>query len=196
MNNRKPIVFIITISICLFVIFTVYSFQKELNRSQLPVLGQIQNFELIDSNGNAFTLSNLRGKIWIADFFFTACSGICPVISKNMASLNRSFEMLDDVALVSISVNPEMDTPQVLKEYSSQYNANTQKWHFLTGKRTMIKELAVNSFKLGSIEDPIFHSSYFSLVDRNGYVRGYYDGTQKEGINKLFVDASHLIEEK
>jgi len=113
-----------------------------------------------------------------------------------MASLHRSFELVDGISLVSITVNPEFDSARVLKEYSKKYNANTKKWHFLTGAREEIKDLAVKSFKLGSIKEPVFHSPKFALVDRQGLIRGYYDGIQSGEISELFRDAALLLKEK
>lgn len=186
---------IVGISILLAGIFAVYSFERELQRPKLAVLGRIQPFELVDADGKSFGLRNLFNRVWIASFFFTTCSDICPVMSKNMGALSRTFEAAPSIKMVSITVNPENDTTERLKLYAEKFDARGN-WHFLTGTREAISELAVNSFKLGSIEEPIFHSSYFTLVDRNGYIRGYYDGTKTEELNRLFRDASKLLKER
>ena len=175
----------------------MFTFQFEHNRNKnLPVLGQVKAFQLTDSNGKSFSLNELHGKVWIASFIFTTCSDICPMMTKNMASLFRSFELVKGVHQVSFSVNPEYDSPDILKKFAEKFKADTTKWHFLTGPREIIHELAVNSFKLGSIEEPTFHSSYFCLVDRNGYIRGYYEGINQEKVNALFKDAAKLSQER
>jgi len=196
----KPIKLFITsfvsLAIILSIVFTAYSFIKEVKRPQLPVLGKVNDFTLTDSNGEQFLGKKLRGKVWIVDFIFTTCASMCPIMSNNMAKLHRSFELSNKVDFVSISVNPEQDTPEVLARYAKSLDANTDQWHFLTGPRDRIKRIAVHSFKLGSIDDPVFHSSYFTLVDRSGLVRGYYDGRDNEAINKLFKDAAKLIKQR
>ena len=186
----------ICLTVSLFIAYTAWSFFKETQLKKLPVLGQVENFQLYDEQGREFSLSRLEGNIWIANFFFTTCGDICPVMSRNMAALHRTFEMIDGVTLVSITVNPEMDSSGVLKAYAAKYNADTDKWHFLTGPRTQIQELAVKSFKLGSIEEPIFHSPKFALVDRKGLIRGYYDGVQSGEVSQLFKDVALLLKEK
>ncbi len=187
---------LIVLAVVLFVTYTVYLFTRQSKRPDLPVLGQVQDFNLFDEKGEEFSLSRLRGDIWIANFFFTTCSDICPVMSKNMAALHRSFALVGDVTQISITVNPEFDSSVVLKKYAQKYQANTSKWHFLTGTRAQITELAVNSFKLGSIEEPVFHSSKFALVDRQGSIRGYYDGVQPGEVSQLFTDITVLLKEQ
>lgn len=161
----KPLV---VIGIVLFIAYTTLLFSCKAVHPELPVLGQVQEFNLYDEKGKAFSSGELEGDIWIANFFFTTCATICPLMTKNMAALHRSFELVDDVTQVSITVNPEYDSSEVLKRYAEKYKADTSKWHFLTGTREQITEMAVKSFKLGSIEEPVFHSAKFALVDRRG----------------------------
>ena len=179
-----------------FLIFSVFFFQRAVQVERLPVYGQVSDFRLLDTQGREFTLKNLSGKVWVVDFIFTACSGICPVMTKNMAALHRSFLPIDSVEMVSVSVNPENDTPSVLAGFARKYHANPTQWHFLTGSREEITQLAVKSFKVGSVEDPLFHIDRFALVDQEGKIRGYYDGTQQKSINILFKDIATLIKEK
>jgi len=95
-----------------------------------------------------------------------------------------------------VSVNPEYDSPAVLKKYANKYGAVHANWHFLTGAREKIKELAVESFKVGDIKDPIFHSAKFILVDRDNQIRGYYEGTETDEVKVLFKDIALLLKEK
>jgi len=197
MNTKK--IFIITIVCAAFIfsaVFGVFFFIRELNTVKLPVLGQVKPFVLTDTEEKQFFSQKLRGKVWIADFIFTSCGDVCPMMSKNMAGLSRTFEAVPAVQLVSISVNPEVDTPQKLKEYKSQFKKVGDNWHLLTGNREDIKDIVLNSFKLGKVDEPIFHSSYFALIDRSGYIRGYYDGKTDEDIKVLFKEASGLLKER
>lgn len=186
---------IISLAIFLFIAYTTFLFSTQNKQPDLPILGKVNNFLLHDESGKDFSLKTLDGKIWIANFFFTTCGDICPIMTRNMAALHRSFDLVDDVTHVSITVNPEFDSSNVLKKYSEKYGANPTKWHFLTGTRDQIKKLALESFKLGSIEEPVFHSAKFSLVDRHGFIRGYYDGVQAGEVSQLFKDVSTLLKE-
>lgn len=194
--KNKWIVVTVLILCTLFVGFLFTSFQKEFRREKLPVLGSVKPFTLVDINNQEFKSSRLEGKVWVASFLFTTCSDICPIMSKHLASLGRSFDLEPGIRIVSFSVNPEVDTPERLKQYAQQYNANTNKWFFLTGPREVLKDIALNSFKLGSIEEPIFHSAYFALVDRYGVIRGYYDGTKQEEVNTLFKTSAKLLKQR
>jgi len=194
MKSKKLItIFVITLALILSAVFTVYSFLGEIKRPKLPYFYHIQPFSLINAEGEEFGYAHLKNRVWIGNFFFTTCGDVCPIMNKHMAQLYQSFKLSKAVRLVSFSVNPEYDTPEVLKEYAKQYDVNPNSWIFLTGDREDIKELAVKSFKLGHMDEPIFHSTYLSLVDRQGFVRGVYDGMDQEKINELFKDAAQLL---
>ena len=158
----------------------------------LPVLSEVPAFELTDSGGKPFSREQLKGKVWVADFIFTTCAGPCPIMSKNLAGIQRSYLLEQGIDFVSVSVNPEYDSPAVLTEYARRFKADTGRWHFLTGPREKIQDLALTGFKIGSKENPIFHSTFFILVDGNFNIRGYYEGTNKEKIRQLFKDIARL----
>ena len=194
MRKRQTILFIGAAAV-LFLAVSILLFRMESRRQPLPIYYQVQKFLLTDSKGEAFDQNRLVGKVWVAAFVFSTCGDVCPMMSKNLASLHRSYALRDDVAFVSITVNPEYDDPKILTEYAKKYQADTSKWHFLTGPRKNITELMINSFKIGSMEEPIFHSTNFALVDRKGYVRGYYDGMKQKDVNRLFKDIAVLLKE-
>ena len=133
------------------------------------------------------------GKVWVADFIFTTCNMACPVMTGNMNLVHKAFKENDDVRIVSISVYPEYDTPEVLTEYASRYNANTDRWHFLTGSEELVQDIIKNGFKIGDYEDIIFHSEKFALVDQQGQIRGYYNGMKTEEITQLKTDIKKLL---
>jgi len=196
MRRRNLLFSLIIGSFLLLSGFSMYLFVKKIQLKPLPIYWKINNFSLISSDGEQFQLEHLNNKVWVADFFFTTCSSICPLMTKNMSDLHNKFKQIKGVDFVSISVNPEQDTSDILSEYAKKYQADTDKWHFLTGSRKAITDIAVNSFKIGSIEEPIFHSPNFVLVDRKAQIRGYYDGTVKEEVEKLSKDLAQLIKEK
>jgi len=196
MKNNWKIISIVGLAIVLFCMVTIISFIHEIKNVPLPVFGEVKDFSLTDTENKTISLADLKGKVWVADFIFTTCGHICPIMSKHMASLHRSYLLEEDTAMVSISVNPEFDTPKILNDYAKRYNADTKHWHFLTGSRDAIKDLAVNGFKIGSVEDPVFHSTYFVLVDKTGKIRGYYEGTKIIEVQRLFKDIAFVLKEQ
>tara|TARA_B100001013_G_scaffold283799_1_gene183699 strand:- start:96 stop:677 length:582 start_codon:yes stop_codon:yes gene_type:complete len=169
---------------------------KESNsNSELPVIGTIPEFYFTDSRDKRISRADLDGKVWVADFIFTTCTMACPVLTGNMNLVHKEFQNNDDVRIVSISVYPEYDTPEVLKKYASQYDANTNRWHFLTGPEENVQNVIKNGFKMGDYEDIIFHSEKFALVDQKGRLRGYYSGMQTEDVTRLKKDIKKLLKE-
>jgi len=174
-------------------LFGTYMMKDSKNDYQLPKLGSIPSFEFTDSDGNLISQEELSGKVWVADFIFTTCTMACPVMTGNMNLIHKAFKNNDNVRIVSISVYPEYDTPEILKEYASRYNANTNRWHFLTGPEENVKLVIKNGFKMGDYEDIIFHSEKFALVDQNGNIRGYYNGMKTDDVKTLKKDIRVLL---
>ena len=161
----------------------------------LPVLGEIPSFELLDNFGQSFTEEDISGKIWVADLIFTTCAGPCPVMSTEMKSIHKTYLENENIHMVTITVNPDYDSPEVLTEYGKRYDADFNKWHFLTGEYEKIQSLIANGFKMGDIEEIVFHSTRFALIDPNMNVRGYYMGTESEDVKKLIWDIKKLLKE-
>ncbi len=166
--------------------------RQDSKKSELPILGKLIDFQLTDQNGEIFSKEDLLGKVWVADFIFTTCAGPCPVMSGQFAELQSRFSNAPDLNLLSISVNPDYDSPEILREYGGRYGANYNKWRFLTGDREAIHELAVDGFKVGSVEDPIFHSTRFILLDDKARIRGYYISSELEEMQQLWRDVELL----
>jgi len=159
--------------------------------------GTVPSFQLVNQNGQSFGSAQLAGRIWIADFIYTTCPGPCPMISTRMSELQKPLEKTD-VHLVSFSVDPEKDKPEVLRGYAEKLHADPKRWDFLTGPKSAIYDLSHNGFKLavadGSDEAGIpVHSIRMVLVDRYGQIRGYYEATEADAITKLLADTSHLL---
>ena len=180
------------------VFFFVWKSQvRQLGQRELSSLATVPSFALTNQDGVAFGSEQLKGKIWIADFIFTSCPGPCPIISSRMSELQRPLEK-SDVQLVTFTVDPETDTPAVLKEYGERLHARAGRWEFLTGREEQIYPLIRDGFKLGVSDgaeeagEPI-HSTRAVLVDRQGTIRGYYDMTAPDAVTKLLADASHLL---
>jgi protein SCO1/2 len=173
---------------------------QQLANRNLTSYGTLPRFELTNQNGQSFGSADLAGKIWIADFVFTSCPGPCPLISSRMSELQKPLEKTD-IHLVSFTVDPEKDTPEVLQAYAERLHADAKRWDFLTGSRPAIYSLAQNGFKLavanGADEGGMpVHSTRIVLVDRRGVIRGYYDALAPDAVTKLVADANHLFREQ
>ena len=160
--------------------------------SGLPVLFDAPSFSLLDENGKPLDSSQLAGKVWIADFIFTHCAGICPMMTENLARFQK-LTPGSSVEMVSFSVDPEHDTPQVLKKYGAEVKADESRWHFLTAAhRSQIWEIS-KGMKLAvgpDTGDQVMHSSHFLLVDGHGKVRGIYDADTAGFMQKMIDDSA------
>ncbi len=166
----------------------------------LPDLGTLPDFALVERDGSTVTLETLRGEVWVADFVFTHCAGPCPLLSAKMSRLQKAVADLEDVRLVSFTVDPERDTPEVLAEYSQHYKADAQRWLFLTGPKEPLYRLVGEGFLL-AVDDGgpgaglVTHSTRFVLVDRQGHIRGYYDGAEPGTVEQIVPDIRLLLSE-
>jgi protein SCO1/2 len=170
-----------------------------LRQRSVSSYGTVPSFQLTNQNGQPFGSAQLAGKIWIADFVYTTCPGPCPMISSRMSELQKPLEKTD-VHLVSFSVDPEKDTPAVLRGYAERLQAEPERWDFLTGPKSVIYKLSHDGFKLavsdGDSQGIPVHSTRMVLVDRHGQIRGYYDATEPEAVTKLLADTNHLLREQ
>ena len=184
----------IYIAVAVFLLAT-YFLNYTGKENELPEIGMVPEFEFVNSEQETITLNNLKGKVWVADFIFTTCTMACPMMTGNMNIIHKKYKKNDDVRLVSISVYPEYDTPEVLTKYASQYDANTSRWYFLTGEESTVKRVIKDGFKIGDYEDIIFHSEKFALVDKKGMIRAYYNGMKTEDMKKLKKDINILLKQ-
>lgn len=185
------------------VIFSfLYTEIKSPAKSSLPRIGVVPDITLTERSGRKIPLSDLKGKVWIADFIFTNCGGSCPIMTSAMASFQEQLNNVNNIVLVSFTVDPERDSPQALSEYAGLYKASPSRWLFLTGEKDKLEYLTRDGFHLavaadsGSTVEPIVHSTLFVLVDRQGVIRGYYDSTDEKALEKIVADARGLVSEK
>ncbi len=175
----------------------------------LKKIKQLPEFTLTERSGQPFSSASLKGKVWIADFFFTECAGTCPMLSSRLSDLHRATASLSDVRLVSISTDPEKDTPEVLQQYAKKFGAD-DRWFFLTGPKSDIFRLSIEQFMLALADDPgakaaekISHSTKLVLIDKQGWIRGYYDGAATadadgkpiDETGRLLADLKRLLSE-
>ncbi len=158
----------------------------------------VSDFELINQNGKVITQTDYDNKIYVTDFFFTRCPSICPIMSNNMEKLQNIFLKENEVMFLSMSVTPEMDSVPVLKKYAEKNGVIDTKWNITTGDKKHIYNLARKSYFAavdqgdGGLQDFI-HTPNFILVDRKKRIRGVYDGTKEEEMNRITQDIKRLL---
>jgi protein SCO1/2 len=170
-----------------------------------PVLSQLQEFSLVGIDGEPYGSAELRGQVYVANFFFTSCRSICPTIMKGMARLQDGFAArnIQGVRLVSISVDPEHDTPEVLTVYAKGMGVDPLRWTLLTGDPAAVRRLVVDGFKTPVVAPPpggpepvdIAHTGKLALVDGAGRIRGYY-GSDDMGLDEVYNRAQHVLRQE
>jgi protein SCO1/2 len=191
---------VLSVSLILIAGFAIAKWEREHTR-HVEDFGQLPNFSLVDENGMTASLQNFSGHIWVADLIFTHCSSICPMLTSKMIELQNVLNDKRKIYFASISVDPQHDTPDTLREYAIAQHANTERWTFLTGTTASIYSLVKDGFHLpldsvgGEQRIPIVHSPRFALMDKRGHIRGYYNGLDPDGQKQLLADIDALENE-
>lgn len=171
------------------------------NSSELETFHQVPSFSFLNQDGALVNQETFAGKIYVADFFFTTCPGICPKMTANMSVLQEAFKDDDEVLLLSHSVTPEYDSVSVLKEYALSHQVDSRKWHMVTGNKELIYSLGRKSYfveedlGLAKSADDFLHTENFVLVDKNRRIRGIYNGLNLSSVNQLIQDVETLKRE-
>jgi protein SCO1/2 len=164
----------------------------------IPELAPVPDFRLVDQSGEPFGLLELRGKVWVANFVFTTCPTVCPMLTTQMRNVQQRVGARENVRFVSFSVDPERDTPEVLRAYAATHGADLSTWHFLTGETDAVRSAVVEGMRVGISErqadGDILHGTHFVLVDGRGKIRGYYRN-DREGLDGLLRDVERLAGE-
>jgi protein SCO1/2 len=182
----------------LLIIVSAYALNENYSKKQsnLPELGLAKNFILNDIEAKPFNSDSLHGQIWLANFFFTKCQGICPTI---MAEISKVSSVIDnsDFNIISISIDPKNDTLSALKDYSDKFKADQVKWKFINGDMEVINPLIENGFKVNPVikDAPQSHSTRIVLIDRNFQIRSYYDGLKPNISKEIISDVTKLLNE-
>ncbi|RPD40658.1 SCO family protein [Chitinophaga barathri] len=172
-------------------------------KEKLPLLGtpghKVQSFSFTDQEGNTVTQEHVKGKIYVAEYFFTTCTNICPVMNKNMEKVYAAYKSNPNFMILSHTSDPEYDSIPVLKAYAEKHGADAKNWHFLTGDKRQLYKLARESYLVddGTFtgEDDFIHTQWFALVDGDGQIRGLYEGTKIKDVDKLIGDIDRLVHE-
>jgi len=188
------------------------------NKAEFPVLGRkqyvekvvdgktvtdtvehtIPDYKLVNQDSNWVTPETFEGKVYVADFFFTSCPTICPTMKKEMLRIYEAYKTNDEVGIISHTIDPEYDTVALLKDFAEKLDVKAPKWNFVTGEKEEIYELGQKGYMVTAMEDEneaggYLHSGAFVLVDKKRKIRGVYDGTRSEEVDKLITDIKLLL---
>lgn len=172
-------------------------------KDKLPHLGApghtIPGFAFTDQDGQTKAKADVEGKIYVAEFFFTTCTGICPKMNANMDKVYAKYKDKPDFLILSHTVDPEHDSVPVLKAYATKHNADAKNWWFLTGDKKQLYRMARQGYLVDdgvyTGEEDFVHTQWFALVDKAGQIRGLYEGTKQPDVDRLIVDIDRLMEE-
>lgn len=200
----------ISFIILIFGIWAVPKIVDKFRKSDLVEIAPVPAFELTDQNGKKISNKDYEGKVYVVEFFFSTCPTICPKMNENMLLLQKEFYGNPEFGIASITINPEYDTPQVLKAHADHLGVKHYNWHFLTGDRDYIYDMAKKGFKMYAGENKevaggFEHSGLFALIDKEGNIRSrkdsfgnpimYYDGLEDSGIKAIKEDIKKLLDE-
>ena len=170
---------------------------------KLPVLSTVQPFKFTRQDSTQVTQKEIAGRVYVAEYFFTTCKGICPKMNKNMKEIYDRFKTDSSFMIISHTVNPDTDSLPVLQHYADSLGANPANWWFVTGSKEELYKSARESYLLDdpknstkNIDEQFLHTQFFALVDRQGRVRGIYDGIKKEEVTEMVQDIEKLIREQ
>jgi len=183
---------LVLVMLCVAYALSLMELSRVRRLQALPVLGPVADFALLNQDARATTLADLSNHVWIADIIFSRCAGSCPVMSGQMKSLQDALPPASKAKLVTLTTDPDFDTPPVLKKYAERFGADSSRWMFLTGTKLDIARLAANSLKLSAVpvkpeeqKDPadlFIHSTIFVIVDKQARLRGTFE-TEGDGVN-------------
>ncbi|MBI3258766.1 MAG: SCO family protein [Ignavibacteriae bacterium] len=190
-NTKKLLKNIVGLLICLLLVngCSKKESNSELQQTKptidLPKIKEVPSFSGTNFDGSKFSSQSLKGKVWLASFMFTSCGDICPKLNSQLSALYGEFKDNANLNFVSISVDPDNDTQEVLKKYAERYGAKPNKWAFLRMSIDTVKSLSLEGFRIASLDAPLDHSKRIVLVDSEGQIRGYYDGLDSQDVDKL-----------
>ncbi len=206
-SMKKKLLWFATFFILLLTAFYFFLFSgTDFYKVKLPVLNYVQNFSFTGQNGNKVNEHNVEGKVYVAEYFFTTCKGICPKMNDNMKIIYDKFKNESDFAIVSHTSMPETDSVPLMKSYEEKMIGRdpryAAKWYFVTGTKDSLYKMARESYLLDNdknnsinIKDHFIHTQFFALVDKEMRVRGIYDGLKPEEIERLEKDIADLLKE-
>lgn len=205
---RKKLIFVGVLLIAVILgLWLALSTVKGYFDVKLPILSHVQDFRFTDQDGEIVSNKTIDGKVYVAEYFFTTCTGICPKMNANMARVYNKFRDNDHFAIISHTSMPETDSLPLLKNYEQKMlgdqSQGAAKWYFVTGSKDSLYQMARQSYMIddpgnnsSNLDDNFIHTQFFALVDKEKRVRGIYDGLKKDDIAALEKDIQKLMDEK
>jgi protein SCO1/2 len=197
---KRPLLWVALLAVVIGAIIAYRVVAPRELKVELPVLSTVPAFAFVDQSGAPFTAQSLEGRVWVANFIFTRCPNICPKFTAKMGTLqDKSSAQLPGLSLVSFTVDPENDTPEVLRAYGEKHHADFARWHFVRGDRPalekVIREGMMQPMDMGDGKDlnSVVHGSYFALIDGKLRVRGVYRFTEPGSVDDVLRDAKLLL---
>ncbi|WP_276133575.1 SCO family protein [Polluticoccus soli] len=208
MSRKKVTIALVSFFIILAAVFMTYFYKvTRTDAKVLPVIGheghRVTDFAFTDQDGKTRTITDVKGKIYVVEYFFTTCKGICPKMNENMTKVYDAFKGNESVKILSHTVDPKKDTVGAMKQYSLRFEADPQQWMFLTGDKKELYDMARYSYLVTASDDTaavdiandFIHTDRFVLVDREGQIRGQYKGTNVGEVNQLIGDIKELLKD-
>jgi protein SCO1/2 len=200
--SKKLIIYIIFFLLLLSGFYIGLYGDNDMWRKKLPRINAVKPFEFVNQLGDTITNRHVAGKVHVVEFFFTTCKGICPKMNASMENIAKEFVSEEDLIFLSHTVDPETDSVGRMKHFADSLKINASRWWLLTGTKEKLYEAARKSYLLdnqqdetAAIEDQFIHTQLFALVDKEGYVRGIYDGLDKKELKKLSEDIPRILRE-
>jgi len=202
--SRKTVFYIIFFAVLVIIFyFTLTSLIPEFGKKRIPPVSYVKPFAFTNQDGNKLTEKDVAGKVYVAEYFFTTCKGICPRMNNNMKQVYEKFKDENDFLILSHTCDPEQDSVAQLKHYSDSLGIDTRRWIFLTGRKDSLYNMARTSYtiddpanNLKNIDDDFLHTQFWALVNRNGDVVKIYDGLKEGEIRKLIQDIKSELKQK
>lgn len=200
MSKKK--IFYLVFFVALFVgfYFLLTALIPGFSEKKVPPVSHVKPFDFETQDGQRFTNKQVEGKVYVAEFFFTTCPGICPMMNNNMRTVYDAFKDEKDFLILSYTCDPDRDSASQLKHYADSMKVDTKKWVFLTGRKDSLYNMARLSYaiddpkdNLTTLQDDFMHTQHWALVDRHGDVRKVYDGLKRSEINLLLEDIRKLL---
>lgn len=198
--SKKTILYLGFFAVVVAVYLIVLNQYTDMGKPKLPVLNTVMPFQFIRQDSNMVSEKDVTGKVYIAEYFFTTCKGICPKMNRNMVKVYGELKNEKNFLILSHTVDPQTDSVPTLKHYADSLGASLNNWWFLTGTKENLYKSARESYLLDdpknsskNITDQFLHTQFFALVDKNGQVRGIYDGIKKDEVDQLIYDTRILL---
>ncbi|MFN5422998.1 MAG: SCO family protein [bacterium] len=200
--RKKLFLYLVFFGVLLGGFYGVMVYTTDFEKVKLPVLNTVQPFSFIRQDSVVVSQQDIKQRVYVAEYFFTTCKGICPKMNRNMKLVYDKFKADSNFLILSHTVNPENDSVPVLSKYAETFGADPHNWWFMTGSKEALYKTARESYLLDdpknstvNINEQFLHTQFFALVDRLGRVRGIYDGIKKDEVEQLMTDIQELINE-